>query len=233
MEIIAIIPARGGSKRIPGKNIKPLQGIPLIHYTLKAADSSHSVDQLFVSTEDRAIKEQVEAFSRHASKPLTILDRPLSLAKDNTTTEDVLIDAIKVLKKQGINPDFVILLPPTTPFRAALHIDALVALVKRRKAGSGQTISKRKLRTGTLFDDHFSYDPQSLPIAMDKLAPRYVENSAAYIFKPEVLLKTGKMQAEDNVGLLLERPHDLDINDPLDWMLAECVLKEGMVNFQE
>ncbi|MEK6900492.1 MAG: acylneuraminate cytidylyltransferase family protein, partial [Nanoarchaeota archaeon] len=119
-KIVAIIPARGGSKRIPRKNIKLLAGKPLIAYTIEAAKRSASLDRIFVSTEDEEIAKVASYYGAE------IIKRPDILATDNATTESVLCHAVNNLEKEGYFPELVVLLQPTSPLRGSYIIDKAV-----------------------------------------------------------------------------------------------------------
>ena len=230
MNIVCIVPARGGSKRIPDKNIRNLCGKPLIFYTIEEALKSLLINKVFVTTESERIAEKVGEFNYNYKSNVGIINRPVEFATDLATTEETLIHAINELQEIKVNPDYVLLLPPTAPFRRVEHIDALIAKVIENNANSGQTISAVKIRTGKFEGGIFyEYDKDSCTIEMYKLEKKYIENSAAYLFKPEVLLTTGRMQDESNVGLLMQKPYDLDINDMIDWFFAEFLIEKGVV----
>lgn len=115
MEVLAIIPARGGSKGLPRKNIRPLNGKPLIAYTIEESKKSEYINRIVVSTED---KEIAEVSNKYGAK---IIKRPLELAKDNTPTIDVVLHTLDDLKNN--EPDIIVLLQPTSPLRTSQDID--------------------------------------------------------------------------------------------------------------
>ena len=117
LEVLAIIPARGGSKGIPRKNIRELAGKPLIAYTIEAALSSRVIDKVVVSTEDREIAALVREYG------IEVINRPQELATDTAATEPVLEHAIQFLEKQeNYRPDIIVLLQATSPLRQSRHI---------------------------------------------------------------------------------------------------------------
>ena len=119
MEVLAIIPARGGSKGIPGKNIKEIAGHPLIYYSIKAGKESKYVTRTVLSTEDAKIKKIAEV-----ECGCEVVNRPVELAQDETKTIPVLIQVCDELEKtEGYKPDVVVLLQPTTPTRDAKQLD--------------------------------------------------------------------------------------------------------------
>ncbi|MDX1761035.1 MAG: acylneuraminate cytidylyltransferase family protein, partial [Christiangramia sp.] len=124
--ILAVIPARGGSKGVPGKNIKRLGEIPLIEYTVRAARQVFSDDQIIVSTDDPDIKKTAEA----AGLKVPFL-RPPELANDTAGTQEVLLHALDFAISQGKTPEVIVLLQPTSPFREARHIKEALKLYDR------------------------------------------------------------------------------------------------------
>jgi CMP-N,N'-diacetyllegionaminic acid synthase len=122
VRLLAIIPARGGSKGIPRKNIHPLCGRPLIAYSIDAARGSHAVDRTVVSTDD----DEIAAVSRSLGAEARM--RPAALAQDDTPTRAVLAHVVAELAGEAYQPEAVLTLQPTSPLRTAQHIDAAAAL---------------------------------------------------------------------------------------------------------
>ena len=120
--ILGIIPARGGSKGIPRKNIKPLHGKPLIYYTIKEALKSKFLNRVVVSTEDNDIAEIAKKFGAK------VIKRPKELARDETPIRDVVIHVLNKFKEKKYIPDAVVLLQPSSPLRKAHHIDEAISL---------------------------------------------------------------------------------------------------------
>ncbi|MBU0596052.1 acylneuraminate cytidylyltransferase family protein, partial [Candidatus Bipolaricaulota bacterium] len=127
--MIALIPARGGSKGIPGKNLALLHGVPLIDYTIKAARAAETVDRIILSTDDERIAE----FCRRRGVEVPWM-RPAELAEDGTLIVSVLAHLLEWLKESGVTPEAMILLQPTSPLRRAEHIDAAVRAFRAKKA---------------------------------------------------------------------------------------------------
>src|SRR5690606_22892236 len=128
----AIIPARGGSKGLPGKNVKLLNGKPMIAYTIEAALNSKSISRVIVSTDDIAIAEVAKSYG--AEVPFM---RPVDLATDDAKSIDVYTYTIKRLEKEeDILIREIIVLQPTSPFRTAQHIDEAIELYLEKKADS-------------------------------------------------------------------------------------------------
>jgi CMP-N,N'-diacetyllegionaminic acid synthase len=124
MKILAVIPARGGSKGINRKNIVLLAGRPLISYTLSCAQSARSLDRVVVSTDDLEIANVCQYFGTE------VIMRPASLADDRSTTHSVLLHVVEKYEREGYLPDAVMTLQPTSPLRTAKHIDDAAELFK-------------------------------------------------------------------------------------------------------
>ena len=140
MQVLAIIPARGGSKGIPLKNIKKLASKPLIEYTISAAKKSKLVDKIIVSTDSKKIAKIAE--SRGAEIPFM---RPKSISGDSVPQLDVVKHAVNFLGlKQSYYPDIIVLLQPTSPLRTSKVIDRSVRMLKNSKASSVVTVAKVK-----------------------------------------------------------------------------------------
>src|SRR5687768_7038153 len=127
-EVLAIIPARGGSKSIPGKNIKPLAGYPLIAYSITAGLQAKTVTRVIVSTDD----EEIAAIARYWGAEVPFL-RPAALAQDDTPDLPVFQHALRILEKEeGYKPGIIVQLRPTSPFRKLSHIEDAVQLLAQR-----------------------------------------------------------------------------------------------------
>ena len=126
---LCVIPARGGSKRLPHKNIKNLCGKPLIQWTVEAGIGSKSIDRLIVSTDDLEIAE----ISKSCGAEVPFI-RPETLATDSSSSYSVLEHAYQYLFEQGDYYDYIIMLQPTSPLRTSNHIDEAVKLLKDKQA---------------------------------------------------------------------------------------------------
>ncbi len=235
MEILAIIPVRGGSKGIPGKNIRPLAGKPLLAHTVDAAFNSKYITRTVVSTEDAKIKEVAKALSAE------VVDRPVELAQDETKTAPVLLQVVDFLEKQeNYVPDVVILLQATCPLRNAKELDEAIELflsLKDKGCDSvfaakqiGTTHAKWRKSPSCVSEPCYEclYDYRNRPRRQDtdKHFPMYVETGATYIIKTDVLKKV-----KDFIG---EKPElylngsVLDIDNPKDFEKAEEVILQRL-----
>ncbi|MDP6380544.1 MAG: acylneuraminate cytidylyltransferase family protein, partial [Phycisphaerae bacterium] len=182
--IVVVIPARGGSKGVPQKNIRPLAGKPLIAHTIKDAQDSRLVNRVIVSTEDAVIAS--------ISKELgaEVIPRPMELANDAATSEAALLHTLDYLEeKENLKPDLVVFLQCTSPVRGSRHIDNAIKTLEKQKADSLLSVCKShrfvwRLEDGVL--QSINYDYQNRQRRQD-LPPEYFENGSIYVFKPRVL----------------------------------------------
>lgn len=239
MEILAIIPVRGGSKGIPGKNIKPLAGRPLVAYTIDAAKNSKHVTRTIVSTEDSKIKNT--ALSLGAE----VLDRPSELAQDETKTAPVLLHVVEELEKQGYKPDVVVLLQATCPLRDSRELDEAFEIFFNTPDCDSVFAGRKMGKTHALwrgiseFDKAQKnsdcsegaeyiclYDYRNRPRRQDsdKHYPMLCETGATYIIKTDVMKKV-----KDFIG---ERPQvyfdglSIDIDTAEDFEKAAEVIRK-------
>lgn len=188
MEILAIIPARGGSKGIPGKNIKPLAGKPLIAYTIEASLKSKYITRTVVSTEDGRIKEAALAFGAE------VVDRPAELAQDVTKTAPVLLQVLDELEKTGYKPDITVLLQCTCPLRNEKQIDEAFELFFNSDCDSvfaarpmGVTHALWRKNLDGTYEGLYDYRHRPRRQDTDLHLPMYCETGATYIIRTDVL----------------------------------------------
>ena len=188
MEILAIIPARGGSKGIPGKNIKPLAGKPLIAHTIEASLKSKYITRTVVSTEDGRIKEAALAFGAE------VVDRPAELAQDVTKTAPVLLQVLDELEKTGYKPDITVLLQCTCPLRDEKQIDEAFELFFNSDCDSvfaarpmGVTHALWRKNLDGTYEGLYDYRHRPRRQDTDLHLPLYCETGATYIIRTDVL----------------------------------------------
>lgn len=228
MNITGIIPARGGSKRLPGKNIKLLAGKPLIAYTIEAGLKSGLINRLIVSTENREIAQTAENLGAE------VIIRPDELSGDEAKTAPVLVHVFKGLEKQGYFPDIIVLLQPTSPLRDETVIDA--ALLKLINSDNdsvftgtkiGKTMPKWKRdyngKMVALYDYHFRPRYQE-PELMEDM---YAENGAFYAIKIDAFKKHGDFIGEN--AEIFEMPPQIDIDTPEDFKKVEKILLQKRI----
>jgi CMP-N-acetylneuraminic acid synthetase len=227
-KILAIIPARSGSKRLPRKNIIDLNGKPLIAWSIEAGLNSKYVDRVIVSTDDIEIAKISEKWG--ADIPFI---RPKELATDTATTVDVIMHAIINLKEAGEKYDYIMLLQPTSPLRSVVHVDESIELLEGQDIDNvvGITeVSHPYEWTNTLPHnmsmDGFISDEAYLTRSQD-FPKRYQINGAIYLIKEEVFLLCKKMISnKKSIAYIMDQNCSIDIDTENDFLLAECVTKK-------
>ena len=223
IKIVAIIPARGGSKGIPHKNITNLCGKPLIGYTIEAAKQSIYIDDVVVSTDDLDIKKVSEQYG--ASVPFIREDH---IASDEAKTISVVVDAIQKLRVSGQKHDVVVLLQPTSPLRTAEEIDvAIEVFFQHQMEGvvsvNVTDISPFLLRTIYNHKLHRIID-ESSTIRRQDMPTYYEVNGAIYINRVEEV--TEDLSFNDNpIPYIMNRDHSVDIDTWDDLTEAACYLQ--------
>ncbi len=227
METLAIIPVRGGSKGIPGKNIKLLAGKPLVSYTIEASLKSKYITRTVVSTEDSKIKQVSLSFGAE------VVDRPVELAQDETKTAPVLLNVVEQLEQVNYRPDVVVLLQATCPLRDSKQIDEAFELFLNSDCDSvfaarriGTTHAYwRKKQDGT-FDCLYDYRHRPRRQDTDLHLPLFCETGATYIIKTDVLKKVKDFIGEKPELYLDGASGDIDTID--DFNAIERVILERL-----
>lgn len=222
---IAIIPARGGSKGIPGKNLRLVGGLPLIAHSIRQAIYSTKVDQVFVSTDNAEIAQVAQRSGA------TIINRPVEIACDTASSESALLHALNVIEQDG-PVDLVVFLQCTSPIRDPGDIDEAIATLERQQADSLLSVapSHRFLwRQATAGPEALNYDPLRRPRRQD-LDPQYVENGSIYAFKPWVLRTLGN-RLGGRMALHVMSPRSaFEIDDELDLAVIDFLLRHSDSN---
>ena len=209
--ILGVIPARGGSKGIPKKNIIDLCGKPLIFYTIKNALKSKMLTEFVVSTDDNEISEISKKYGAR------VIQRPKDISSDNSPTEECLIHALNCLSKKREEYDYVVILEPTSPFRKASTIDKAINETIIQNAESLLTVIKTKANIGSIDQNMFFKQ-----IRKDKARRRqdrsdlFIESSTLYVVSG-IFLKTKKSIVSDKwLALEISKDEAIDINTYLD-----------------
>lgn len=230
--VLALIPARGGSKRLPRKNIRLLANRPLIAYTIEAGQQSHYIDDLIVSTDDREIADI--AISYGAQVPFI---RPSALAQDKSSNFEVIQHALlnysKIAKRAY---DYIVYLQPSSPLRDYSDIDNAILLMQKKNADAVISVSETDhspLWCNTLPPDlsmvSFLSEDAKLKRSQD-LATYYRLNGAIYICKTAKILEEKTFFLKSNVFAYIMKPEkSIDIDTMLDFMLCETLLSHNMV----
>jgi CMP-N,N'-diacetyllegionaminic acid synthase len=220
--IIAIIPARGQSKRLPKKNILNFNGKPLIAWTIEAALQSKYIDKVIVSSEDNKILQISKEYGAD------IIKRPNHLADDTSITFEALEHVIKNTRKFY----YVMLLQATSPLRNSKHIDESIELLENKKANS--IISVCKVAHSPLWSNILPEDGSMVGFIKDNikhkrsqdLEPYYRINGAIYLTTTTLLVKNKTFFLNKNIfAYKMERKDSIDIDETLDFMIAEKIMQ--------
>jgi CMP-N-acetylneuraminic acid synthetase len=223
MTILTVIPARGGSKGIPKKNIYPLNGKPLLLYTIQALKACKSEMFIAVSTDsDEIIKLASE-------NDIYTIKRPDELATDKASSESVLIHALDYIKKNHDREfEYVITAQPTTPFRQPATIDSFIEKFKKERNVFNAQLTLHEDYTDFWIkknDNTFERLYPDAPRRRQDRNPLYVENSYLYITESKTLKKTKNVLGTKCAGFIITSDEALDINEMKDIEEAEFILK--------
>lgn len=232
-KILGIIPARGGSKSIPRKNIKPLLGKPLIAWAIEALKESGVCDRVIVSTDDEEIADVAKKYG--AEVPFM---RPAEFAQDTSPTLPVLQHAVKWLKEnEAWEPDIVVLTQATTPGIPASFIKEGFDLFLKSNADSVMSLVEVpggysphwqfNLKEGNKAELFVGGSVKEVIRRRQDLPQTYIRNSAFYIFKTRLLFEEDpSFYGNDVRGFVMDGKYSIDIDTPEDWEAAERQLKK-------
>lgn len=236
MKILAIIPARGGSKRLPGKNVRPLDGLPLIAWTLRAARQSGVFHDILVSTDTEDIAETARA---HGGRVPWL--RPPELAQDASSAVDVLLHAVQAWEAgAGERADAVCLLQPTSPFRKPASLR--LAAQQFAAAGGQSVIGVSPAASHPYWCMRLSADGHLQPFEAEdgltrrsqELPPVYEINGLLYLVNRDFLLAEHSLYTKPMLPAIITDPvESLDIDTPFDWAVAERFAPQVNGEFNE
>lgn len=229
MNILVIIPARGGSKGIPGKNIKLLGGKPLIYYAIDIARAIVDDTHICVSTDDDQIIRVVEQYG--LSVPFI---RPTELATDTAGSYGVLLHALSFYESKGEHFDAVVLLQVTSPFRTVNHVREALNLYNK---DLDMVVSVKETDSNPYYlcfeedtegmlhiskgDGHYTRRQDCPPV--------YEYNGAIYIINPERMKAMPLNKFKKRVKYVMDREHSVDLDTMMDWMIAEYMITNKLV----
>ena len=237
-EVLAIVPARGGSKSIPGKNIKLLGGFPLIAYSIAAGLGAKNVTRVLVSTDDEAIAKVARDWG--ADVPFL---RPAEHSQDNTTDWPVFDHALRWLAEhENYRPEIVVHLRPTSPFRRLSHIDDAVTLLRKNvNADAVRTVCTpfqnpfkmwmegdgfmKPLMTG------FGEEPYNQP--RQNLPKVWWQTGYVDACRTQTILEMRSMTGRSILPLKISDADWIDIDSPADWQMAENLIASGRLKIGE
>lgn len=239
MKVYAIIPARGGSKGVPGKNVRLLAGKSLIAWTIEAAKRVSAISRVIVNTDDGDIATVAQKFGAE------IFDRPKELAEDLTLDLPVFEHHLAVLKNAGDLPDMVVDLRATAPLRRASRIEEGITMLSRLgrgKADSVRAVSKAAKHPYKMWKLSGEFIEPFLPesftgmkepynAARQMLPPVYQNNGCMNAFWPETVLEKHSMTGERIAGFVMEDWESVNIDTEIDFLIAERLMEQHKSEF--
>lgn len=231
-KILAIIPARGGSKGLPGKNIKPLLGKPLIGWTIEAALNSSYIDDVFVSTDSQEIANVAKSFGVNVPEL-----RPAELASDKATSASVVLYTLDYFRKQGKEFEYFLLLEPTSPMRKKDDLDNAIALACDNPEKAGVvSLGKVHMEHPSIVkrvDDNNVIEPY---VSAQKVTQRqqlgkaYFPYGVVYLVRTDYFEKNQLFYGADSLPYFIERWQCYEIDDLYDFIAIEAILKYKQIN---
>lgn len=222
--LVALIPARSGSKGIIDKNIKLFCGKPLIQWTIEAALNSSSIDRVIVSTDDK----KYASLSQKLGAEVPFI-RPAELAKDNSPSISFILHALEELP----DANELLLLQPTSPLRTTEDIESLITFWKSTPRESIISITPAEVHPSWMFA--LNQDSTLKPLSANKKAFRrqdlpntYVINGALYLATRDFLVREKSFFSKNTLGYLIPKERSIDIDTELDWFYAESLMKKNI-----
>lgn len=222
-----IIPARGGSKGIPRKNVKSLDGKPLIHYSIEVARRLADDKNIIVSTED----DEIASIAQSTGLAVNYR-RPMHLATDTAGSREMMLDAMDYADKMGVKYDKVVLLQPTSPFRSVEDVQNCIALYR---SDIDMVVSVVEASCNPYYNC-FETDENSGFLNISKGDGCYTRrqdvpkaweyNGAVYVINPVSLREKTMGEFSRRIPYEMPRERSLDLDTPLDWVIAETVIKQ-------
>jgi CMP-N,N'-diacetyllegionaminic acid synthase len=224
--ILALIPARGGSKGVPGKNIKTMAGKPLIAWTISAAQDVRSL-RTMVSTDD----EDIARISRQYGASVPFM-RPADLSTDTAGSVDVVLHALDWLHvNEGFSPEFILLLQPTSPLRTSADIQAAMELQKKKNANAVVSVCPAAHPVSWLIDMQGDGKVMTSPDANRESRRQdanlqYQLNGAMYLVRTSAFYEERKFITQNTFAYVMPPERSIDIDSPWDFYLADLILKD-------
>ena len=229
--MLAVIPARKGSKGLPKKNIKVLNGKPLIQYTIEAAQASKQLTRIIVSSDD----DDVIHLSKNFAQVEVPFKRPSQLAQDDSIVISTFFHLIDWLReKEGTEPEEFCVLQPTSPLRVSADIDGAISLFKSKNAKSVLSVYETKpaqwlhylgedLRITSLETGGLQNNPM---LARQRQRPLYSQNGAVHVFNTANLRRTKSYYGPETFAYVMPENRSVDIDTITDFKMAEAQLKQ-------
>jgi CMP-N-acetylneuraminic acid synthetase len=224
--ILGLVPARGGSKGIPRKNLAKVAGKPLLAWTVEAARDSASLERLVVSTED----DEIARVARECGAEVPFM-RPAELARDDTPGIEPVLHALQSLRVGGYQPEWVMLLQPTSPLRTSHDIRAAIEISTRAGVDSVISVCEavpppawlKKVRVDGSLENYFS--GIEVPAVRQALPSAHALNGAIYLTRLDILLQRRSFYGDRPMACVMPRERSIDIDTGWDLTLADLILQ--------
>lgn len=223
--VLALIPARSGSKGLPGKNVREFHGRPLLHWTIAAVRESGVAERVIVSTDDAAMAE----IARAGGAEIPFLRSP-ELARDETPMLDVALDVLAKLEAEGFTADALLLLQPTSPLRSTKDVQAAAALLGDADAVVSVAPVKQHPHWLQRIDDEGRlqpYQPTVETARRQDLPPVFMLNGAIYFVRTEALRRERTFRPGNTRAYVMPPERSVDIDTEMDWRLAELLFSSA------
>lgn len=227
-KVLAIIPAKANSRGMPGKNYHPINGYPMVEWSIRAALSSEYIDMVIVSSNCPNVRAVTEIYTKTFGKKIGFLHRPEELCEDDSTTEDAIVHTLGKLVKNDIVMDYIVLLQPTSPIRTNNLVDECIEQIYAQKKDSLVTVNRETpfFWNYTAEESTPTYEPEKRPMRQDFDDSEffYHENGNVYVCETESFVQT-KCRIGSNVTLYeTDRLQSLQVDDEWDCKFMEAML---------
>jgi CMP-N,N'-diacetyllegionaminic acid synthase len=223
-KVLAVIPARGGSKRLPRKNIINVSGHPMVAYTIMAAKNASKITDWLVSSED----EEILKVAKEYNAP-TPFKRPKELATDEVRNIEVTLHALEWMEaKKKCKYDIIVLLQPTSPIRSSKHIDQAIQKLWESNLDSLAAVKGPFQKRDPILkrvNDKGEMVAYSADLSLDSREPFYIYNAALYAVKRDYFVKEKKFTADKQVPFVMDKYYSVDVDELADLIIAEEYLK--------
>ena len=224
MKIIAIIPARSGSKSVPNKNIKILNGKPLIAHSIDKVLPIKKINHIIISSDSNKILNSYKI----ENKRLIFLKRPKKISLDSSPTELTLFHALEFYKNKFFSlPDIILTVEPTSPFRNNMSINKAINIIsKNHKLDSVISVVEETSNLGKIKNDKFIFNQKNLlRRRQDRKGVNFKETGVIYATRVRSLFKYRSILGKNIYPLVVSKKESLDINDKIDFKIAEFLSK--------
>jgi len=222
--VLALIPARGGSKGIPGKNLQEVDGVPLICRSIRAAKSSLKVGRVVVTTDDDAIAAVAER------EKATVIRRPAEIANDTASSESALLHALGVLENQGPLEAELVFLQCTSPFTTGVQIDLVVEALRRENCNSSFAVSPWHGFLWRIDGRGINHNPEQPRQRRQDLEPAFLETGAIYAMNIAAFRRNENRFCHPAKPVVLEQM-GMEIDTPEDLALCQSIAAQKQSNF--